>query len=730
MDYIQQWLQNTADREPPDQTEHHAQEHAPAETEQLGKKYRRKRKRASSDSSLLQARHSHLDRVKSAHRASSSGGLRDATHDHPRRDREQSQESARSHREEAPRKSYEKRARHKTKADRYEPKSKNQHKDRDEPKTGSKRRKSHRSGDGGRTTGLVQSFQLKDGPQKSRLTLKPETNAGLFKHGRASAQVAGGRGAGLPDLVFNEMRFLEKPKDHQNRLPAEAERTTTKKDSKRQQEEQISAYFAHNNTAEAGPELASLVAKSPPHEHQQPSRTTHRKPEIQPPVDLPDKPFLGFGSKGQHANSRETGPTSYYSWSESVAPEARAGRAREPAMTDDRRTLDIVENLGLDATLRQPAEPEKQTQNTASPRREDWVRSQRAAGPTVEVFRPPAKSRRGQKRRTGSRTSVPSLPHNLPSEPPHDAKQPCRKRGAPDSLDFHTSDILQVQQRPDTAADARHSHDTLDTVDLLRMRDRENRDPKSSTPTSKLLRRAQEAIVAQQSEHRPARKDLRRSSREQVNAYEALRPLDRLEDHHEERERQGYEEHLNTNDISRAAAGYNGVPRRRTTTVESRSTLPERRLQSASGLRPQSSRNTVRLDFAQPSRTCPTPPMASRSVMPTMYAEDDEMLDQMRYSPPSDHYVYANAQQAEALAHAVTSGQASGLYQDQMEDVYSEGPLSHVPSGLLAKHTSSVRDVSQHPPLRSDISTGLGGGGYGLADDDQFAGFWKPNRLY
>ncbi|KAK3618499.1 hypothetical protein LTR56_024585 [Elasticomyces elasticus] len=730
MDYIQEWLQNTADREPPDQPEHQAQEHAPTEREQLGKKYRRKRKRASSDSSLLQPRHSRLDRAKSAHRASSSGGIRDATHGHPRRDREQSQSSVPSHREEAPRKSYEKRARHKTKADRYEPKSKNQHKDRDEPKTGSKRRKSHRSGDGGRTTGLVQSFQLKDGPQKSRLTLKPETNAGLFKHGRASAQVAGGRGAGLPDLVFNEMRFLEKPKDHQNRLPAEAERTTTKKHSKRQQEEQISAYFAHNKPAEAGPAVASLVAIPPPHEQQQPpSRTTHRKPATQPLVDLPDKPFLGFGSKGQHANSKEAGPTSYHSWSESVGPEARAGRSQKPANTDD-RTTEVVENVGLDATSRQPAEPDKQTQNTASPRRGDWAGSRRAAGPAVEVFRPPAESKRRHERSTRSKNSVASLPHNLPSEPPHDAGQPRRKRGAPGSPEFHTSDILQVQQRPDTAADARHSHDTLDTVDLLRMRDQENRDPKSSTPTSKLLRRAQEAIVAQQTEQYPARKDVRRSSREHVNAYEALRPIERLEDHLDEREQQAYEEYINTNDMLHVAVGYNGVPRRRTTTAASHSTLPERRLQSASGLRPQSSRHTVRPDRARPSRTCPTPPMASRSVIPTMYMEDDEMLDQVRYSPPSNHYVYANAQQAEALAHAVTSGQVSGLYENQVEDVYSEEPLSHAPSGLLARHTSSVRDVSQHPPLRSDISTGLGDGGYGLANDDQFAGFWKPNRLY
>ncbi|OTA33363.1 hypothetical protein BTJ68_07407 [Hortaea werneckii EXF-2000] len=45
--------------------------------------------------------------------------------------------------------------------------------------------------------------------------LKPETTTGLFKHGRASAQVAG-RGGGLPDLAFNEMRFLQKPKDHQD----------------------------------------------------------------------------------------------------------------------------------------------------------------------------------------------------------------------------------------------------------------------------------------------------------------------------------------------------------------------------------------------------------------------------------------------------------------------------------------------------------------------------------
>ncbi|KAI7297273.1 hypothetical protein KC315_g18533, partial [Hortaea werneckii] len=188
---------------------------------------------------------------------------------------------------------------------------------------------SHRSGDGGRATGLVQSFQLKNGPKGGRLTLKPETTTGLFKHGRASAQVAG-RGGGLPDLAFNEMRFLQKPKDHQDVVSGnQAARGPAKKDRKHAQDEEISAYFAaHQHDPDGKQHDPSRVGNKRGRRNSSPTRT--QQPS-QPPVELPEKPFLGFGSKGtqQDRRRKRDQSTSYYSWSESAAP-PRAEKGNAP----------------------------------------------------------------------------------------------------------------------------------------------------------------------------------------------------------------------------------------------------------------------------------------------------------------------------------------------------------------------------------------------------------------
>ncbi|TKA43700.1 hypothetical protein B0A55_13622, partial [Friedmanniomyces simplex] len=83
-----------------------------------------------------------------------------------------------------------------------------------------------------------------------------------------------------------------------------------------------------------------------------------------------------------------------------------------------------------------------------------------------------------------------------------------------------------------------------------------------------------------------------------------------------------------------------------------------------------------------------------------MFDQEDEMLDQAQASPYAGQHVYANAEQAEALATAVTSGEAFGLYEDrvlyadQVEDVLFEESPSRVPSGLLATHASPTHDLS------------------------------------
>lgn len=74
-------------------------------------------------------------------------------------------------------KTYERRARHKTKPDRYDPrkkkvKARKQRDDAGEQKSKRKRSRLTRGGDGKRTEDLVQGFRLKNGPSKSRLTVR------------------------------------------------------------------------------------------------------------------------------------------------------------------------------------------------------------------------------------------------------------------------------------------------------------------------------------------------------------------------------------------------------------------------------------------------------------------------------------------------------------------------------------------------------------------------------
>ena len=179
---IRRWLENTADRASPgaDTNDPPIPEFLRPDRMQLdraGRNYRHKRKRVSADSSIIAPR---PVRHRNAHAPEPS-----PSPDHVREPEdaatgsESAASSYRSGHPSVPAKTYERRPRHKTRLDRYEPKAKKQTKERDvrkEAKSKRKRRKSHRSGDGGRTAGLVQSFQLKNGPKNSRLTVSLSMN--------------------------------------------------------------------------------------------------------------------------------------------------------------------------------------------------------------------------------------------------------------------------------------------------------------------------------------------------------------------------------------------------------------------------------------------------------------------------------------------------------------------------------------------------------------------------
>ncbi|KAK3675760.1 hypothetical protein LTR78_004401 [Recurvomyces mirabilis] len=603
---IHRWLDDTADREPPDEQRHtvpdHMQTYAGAiDQDSATKLCRRKRKRASSDSSLLEyARHEHAKEMRYARPTEHVRDTAPTARRNRLQDRSLSEGSsprAEQH------KSYERRPRHKTKADRYEPKKRHERQHSPREKPASKRRASHRSVDSGRPTGVVQSFQLKNGPKNSRLTLKPDLTAGIFRHGRASAQVPPG-GAGLPDLVFNEMRFLQKPKDHQDKTPARPDNeAATKKDRQQRREEEISAYFTVGRDAAQHDHPRQRNSRDPPCKEKG-HRLHQRSAARPPPVDLPEKPFLGFGSKGQHATTQEPTTNSNCTWSDSQTPKPKSipprakKRVSEPKPT--RRSTEPIE-----ACTREKRVP----------------------------------------RRATTKTILPSAPHTMPSEPPIHVSLSADEESLPhDSSMFHTSDILRV-----------HRNISVETPE-------ENQQSASSTPTGKLLRKAFEAV------HRPAAKESTFSAQQQRKRRESAITSDRI-------------------------------------------------LTPALRIRP-----------LRPTAVSSTTASKPRPVQ--MY---EEMLEEpgRKQDLVSPVHIYANAQQAEALAFNPIFQQPNPMHDGYGEQMRESGDLYEVGA------TPTIRS-----PLMSQLYVGpqedFGpvSGGYdahdyvGNARDEGFAGFWRPNRLY
>lgn len=183
---IRRWLAATDDRAPPPGSGDHcisgshtlwADAHTQDRGEdRRGRIYRQKRRaRASSDSSIIATREpKRADLSRADDAAGSLPSVRARSASHAESSEWERGTGGRSESTEAvPQKTYERRLRHKTRPDRYEPKQKRQKGDEGarREKKSRKRRKSHRSGDGGRTAGLVQSFQLKNGPKGNRLTV-------------------------------------------------------------------------------------------------------------------------------------------------------------------------------------------------------------------------------------------------------------------------------------------------------------------------------------------------------------------------------------------------------------------------------------------------------------------------------------------------------------------------------------------------------------------------------
>ncbi|ORY08204.1 hypothetical protein BCR34DRAFT_590051 [Clohesyomyces aquaticus] len=289
------------------------------QTEQRRQKGNRRRKRGTSDSSLLD----HRPIGKKAPPINYETNIDEGTDAGPCSDATSASSSSGSSKSSH---KYARRPRRKTRLERYEHaakeidgRGKEAHLNR-KGESRKRRRQSRHKQRGQPRAGLVQGFTAKNVPT-DRLTLKPREKLGIFSKGRASSPV---KGRGLPDLVFSEMKFLQKHKSQPEVVPqAGVEKRKRRKDHARARQEEISAYFTS-----VGPVLAekdgNIQAKggshhrkalpNPDHERQRPRPRSLLFDNAIPTVELGDKgTYLGFRSRGPRHRSG-----SYISWSESV----------------------------------------------------------------------------------------------------------------------------------------------------------------------------------------------------------------------------------------------------------------------------------------------------------------------------------------------------------------------------------------------------------------------------
>ncbi|KAL8830476.1 MAG: hypothetical protein Q9191_001407 [Dirinaria sp. TL-2023a] len=265
---------------------------------------------------------------------------------------------------------YQKRLRHRTREDKYSLKENGRAKKQVEDGSGKKSRKRKRREKLGKT--VMHDFTASNVTQ-DRLTMRPAASLGLFRQGRASSPI---RRRGLPDLAFSERAFLRSHKQDSH-VPNEGPAVTRKRRKKGKaadSDAEISRYFtskalrACKEPVDAGVDKKQVqMLASPACQYQMRSGSCQMSLKSSPPpVDLPDRPYLGFGSSGaslspvklthdldelpliperplseDDSNSNSTG---YYTWSQSsvlsCSPVKRGPNALTPG--EDQEVLETA----------------------------------------------------------------------------------------------------------------------------------------------------------------------------------------------------------------------------------------------------------------------------------------------------------------------------------------------------------------------------------------------------
>lgn len=303
----------------------------------------------------------------------------------------------------------------------------------------------------------------------------------------------------MPDLVFNEMKFLRRPKEHQDEQPAgDLNKKKSKKVSKEAREAEISAYFNKNLPPDkqnglAAPDVVPPVsAKSGA--QQQPTDRRHS-------AELPEKAFLGFGSRGppQDGVESQKASNSYYTWSESL-PAKDSPPLRRPVVPAFDAPHDRSRRRGQHAIQRvETASRRRKSEQARSHHIQSpavagqWVESQRARGPVViEVYQPPKPVRRSTPALVEDSEPLPGAAQNFDNTRLEESGRHWEEG------DYRTSDILQIRG---TVEEAGHPQPHLGRDQSSKpLLNEENEDPATSSPTSERLRHAFGAVTRSETE--------------------------------------------------------------------------------------------------------------------------------------------------------------------------------------------------------------------------------------
>jgi hypothetical protein len=320
----------------------------------------------------------------------------------------------------------------------------------------------------------------------------------------------------VPDLVFNELKFLRDPHEHQDeRSPNNDARGPSLQEKKRETErEEISAYFkqrtSRDHALEPSLNRRSEIRRNSPHyDEEHIDLPDGGSSPILPDEELTANPYLGFGSRGtvNHSGNPHPSGTTYLTWSESGAsPDVQTLR------TTNARTsrMSTVKKAQRRRAERDPSSGPS-SDAVESPARQNSVRVPRGQWPTSRRTRDPAKVEVYIQQRdaepnlaTSKRKSHHSTSMSLPTRTPAgSARQGQQKATIQQQVlssyagSFNTSDIVKLRDR--LGALAEEAPSTIKHIHAPQS-EKENVQPISSSPTAKILRIAHEAMATSHEE--------------------------------------------------------------------------------------------------------------------------------------------------------------------------------------------------------------------------------------